>query len=170
MSPAVLDGQTPIALAAFSYDTNSLNVTVIAYQESNWAVVAQLSRPSDEPVAVSPSFPWMVTASYSPGISVGDVTHNKIPTFLIPLNFTDNIPGSFVVQTTPSSISSWNYATSYPSLGNLRPTNVLARTPSFIGNEIMSTYNNCIPDCASGKVTAQYWQFDPTKQAFVLRG
>ncbi|CAG4906861.1 MULTISPECIES: hypothetical protein [Acidithrix] len=168
LSPAVLDGQTPVALAAFSYDPNSLNVKVMAYQQGQWTVVAELARPSDEPAAVDPSFPWMVTASYSPGITVGDVTNNRKPTFLIPLDFADNIPGAFVIQTSPVSISSWQYANFYP-FGKATPTNVLARNPSFVGTEIRSTYNNCNPDCASGTVTAQYWQFDQTKQAFRMQ-
>jgi hypothetical protein len=100
-----------LALAAFSYDPNSLNVKVMAYQQGAWAIVAQLARPSDLPAAVDPSFPWMVTASYSPGVTVGDVTDNQTPTFMIPLDFADNIPGAFVIQTSTSSISSWQYAT-----------------------------------------------------------
>ena len=170
VSPIVLDGGIPIALAAFSYDPKSLYVKVIAYQMGSWSIVAQLSQPSDERAPVDPSFPWIATGSYSPGIRVGDVTDNQTPTFLIPLLFADNIPGAFVVQTSPSSISSWTYATFSPSMGNSHPTNVLARSPSFVGNEIMSTYDNCIPDCASGSITAQYWQYDPTMRSFVPRG
>ncbi|NNN12470.1 MAG: hypothetical protein HKL81_01815 [Acidimicrobiaceae bacterium] len=165
LSPAVLEGRIPLALAAFSYDPNSLNVKVMAYQQGAWAIVAQLARPSDLPAAVDPSFPWMVTGSYSPGVTVGHVTDNQTPTFMIPLDFADNIPGAFVIQTFASSISSWQYADFYPS-GSSAPTNVLARTPTFVGAEIKSLYDNCNPDCASGNVTPQYWKFDATKLVF----
>ncbi|MDA8026080.1 MAG: hypothetical protein M0T78_06025 [Actinomycetota bacterium] len=167
VSPAVLDGTTPIALAAFSYDPKSLNVKIFTYQSGSWSISDQLSRPQGLEAQANPSYPWMVTGSYSPGITVGDVTQNGEPSFMIPLLFADNIPGSFVIQTSPTSLSRWHYANFNPSNG-AKYTDVLARNPKFSATEIISSYDNCTPNCASGKTTQQFWHFDPGKQEFVL--
>ncbi len=168
-SPIVIDGSTPVALAAFSYDPSGLNVKIFADQGGSWSIVDQLPRPSDLSAPVDPSFPWMITANYSPGITVGDVTNNSTPTFMIPLSFADNIPGSFVIQTSSTSMTNWQYANFYQS-GIKTPTNVLGRDAKFANSTIVSIYNDCNPDCASGHTANIYWIYDPKIMGFVEEG
>ncbi|MDA8277848.1 MAG: hypothetical protein M0Z45_06615 [Actinomycetota bacterium] len=166
VSSVVVDGHTPVALAAFSYDPNSLNVKIFAYQSGSWSVVKQLGAPSGITAPNAANHPWMVTDKYGHGIAVANITSDGAPTFMIPLLFADNIPGSFVIQSSTTSLRSWKYANFYP-LGSKKPLEVLGRNPVFTSTGVVSQNDDCNPDCASGHVTNQSWTFDASKRDFV---
>jgi hypothetical protein len=154
-APVADDGQT-VAVAAFSYDPNGHPVQVLSYSAGHWTLLAGLAAPTGN--GVNPGTVVFLTAG---PVAVADVTGDGRPDFLIMSSAADNVPGFVVSQ----AGGTWRYI---PFLGPNAPspTDVLARSPQFEGNSLVSDYNDCVPDCAGGHNSTIYWTYQPSAGEF----
>jgi len=155
-APVADEGQT-VAVAAFSYDPNGHPVQVLAYSAGHWTPVAALAAPT----GFGPAVPGSVVLLTAGPVAVADVTGDGRPDFLLMASAADNVPGFVVSQ----AGGTWRYI---PFLGPYAPspTDVLARSPQFQGNTLVSDYNNCVPDCAGGQNSTIVWTYQPSTGEF----
>jgi hypothetical protein len=92
---------------------------------------------------------------------VAEVTGDGRPDFLVMGSAADNVPGFVVSQ----DGGTWRYI---PFSGPYAPspTDVLGRQPQFQGNTLVSDYDNCVPDCASGQNSTIVWTYQPSTGEF----
>ena len=156
------DGGSLIAVAAFSYDPSGRPVQVLRFADGQWAEIVALPTPS----GVGGSSFWLASRSEIGGlaaISVADVTGDGRPDFLIPLNAADNVPG--IVLSQDGASSGWRYVpfTQGPSSS---PQYLFARDARFQGSTLLTTSDNCIPNCASGANVTTSWVYEPRAGIF----
>jgi hypothetical protein len=155
-APVVDDGHT-IAVAAFSYDPGGHPVQVLEYSNGNWMTLAALPAPTGQ-FGIFPS--TYVSLTTDP-VSVADVTGDGRPDFLITGSAADNVPGFVVSQ----DGGLWRYI---PFSGPYvtPPKDVIGGSPQFLGDSLVSDYDNCIPDCAQGQNSAITWTYDSSTGDF----
>jgi hypothetical protein len=167
-TPPVNDAGSLIAVAAFSYDPNAKPVQVVSYSNGRWVQSAALPAPvgsaSYVPGGAAMNAYWL---AYYPGsaISVADVTRDGRPDFLIPLNAADNVPGVVVSQDGGPGGSGWRYVP-YTQGSSTARFYTFARAAQFRGNTLVTTYDNCNPNCAQGANYTITWTYERTAGAF----
>jgi hypothetical protein len=145
-SQPVDDDGILVAVAAFSYGPGGHPVQVLAYRQGRWAPVASLPFPDWPPErATLPILPDSV-------VSEADVTGDGRPDFLVMLEAADNTPGIVVSE----DGGGWRYV---PFTGAFATSDVVARDPRFVGATVVSTYDDCNPDCASGHNDTMTWSY-----------
>lgn len=156
-APVADDGGT-VAVAAFSYDPGGHPVQVLAYRGGQWTPVAALAAPTGQ---FGANIPASVVFLTQDPVSVADVTGDARPDFLVMGSAADNVPGFVVSQ----DGGTWRYI---PFSGPYAPspTDVLGRQPQFQGNTLVSDYDNCVPDCASGQNSTIVWTYQPSTGEF----
>ena len=167
-TPPVDDAGRLIAVAAFSYDPSAEPVKVLGYSNGRWIQSAALAPPTGSAPYVPPGAAmnayWL---AYYPGnaISVADVTGDGRPDFLVPLNAADNVPGAVVSQDGAVGGSGWRYV---PYTQGSSPTRYyeFARDARFQGNTLVTTYDNCNPDCAQGANYDVTWTYERATGVF----
>jgi len=149
-SNPVADRGRLVAVVASSYDPGGHPVQVLGYTDGSWSPLARLAAPSWQPgTNVPPGVLYLLPGS---PVSVGDVTGDGRPDFLILLQAADNTPGFVVTQ----DGGSWHYATFQGAAGTAE---VVGRNPQIEGSSLVSQYNNCTPDCAQGQNSTQVWTY-----------
>lgn len=167
-TPPVTDGVSLLAVAAFSYDPNAKPLRVLVYTNGRWTETAELPPAPQQgyvtpPTAAMNSF-WL---AYFPGasISVADVTKDGRPDFLIPLDAADNVPGAIVSQDGTADATGWRYVP-YTQGSSSTQRYIFARAARFQGNTLLTTYNNCKPNCADGTTSAITWAYQDKTGVF----
>jgi hypothetical protein len=156
-APVADDGHT-IAVAAFSYDPGGHPVQILQYEGGQWTALASLAGPTNGFAPLAPTSVVYLTAG---PVAVADVTGDGQPDFLVMSSAADNVPGFVVSQVG----GTWHYlAFSGPDAPE--GTYVLGRSPQFNGNTLVSDYNNCVPDCASGQNSTIVWTYQPSTGEF----
>lgn len=167
-TPPVNDAGSLIAVAAFSYDPSAKPVQVISYSNGQWVQSAALPAPVGSaayvPGGAAMNAYWL---AYFPGsaISVADVTRDGRPDFLIPLNAADNVPGVVVSQDGALGASGWRYVP-YTEGSSTAKFYTFARDAQFRGNTLVTTYDNCKPNCAQGSNYTITWTYERTAGVF----
>jgi len=158
-SPPEVDGSGIVAVAAFSYDPSGHPVQVLGYSGGRWSEVAGLPAPTGQGGS---NLPVSVVYLTQGPISVADVTGDGRPDFLVMASAADNVPG-FVVS--EDGGGTWRYI---PFSGPYAPTpiDVIARSPQFQGNMLVSDYDNCVPNCAQGQNSTIHWTYDRSTGEF----
>lgn len=159
----VSDGGTLVAVAAFSYDPTSKPVQVLGYTGGQWATLAVLPLPPGDagnpniPASAAMSPYWLADFSDA-AISVADVTGDGRPDFLVPINAADNVPGAVISQDSAQG-GTWRYVP-FEYQGVSTKFYELGRSPEFRGDVLVSTYDNCQPNCAQGATTTVTWSYE----------
>jgi hypothetical protein len=157
-SSPVEDRGVIVAVAAFSYSTAGKPVEVLSYGGGRWSTIATIGAdlgPPSQPLgnthllALEPGLP----------VSVADVTGDGRPDFLIMLQAASTTPAIVVSQ----AGGSWRFI---PNTGPFPTSDVVSGNPQFRGGRLVSTYDTCAPDCASGQNEAITWTYQPSKGAF----
>jgi hypothetical protein len=159
-SSPVTDGNSIVALLAFSYDPGGLPVKVLTFTRAHWSVTASLPPPIDPGTSASSANRLSLSVSTVPS---ADVTGDGQPDFLVLLAAADNSPGAVVSQ--DGSTRSWRYLT----FASAAATEVIGRNPMFQGDRLVSEKDNCVPDCARGKTTVLDWSYDTANGEFESR-
>ncbi len=149
-SDPVVDHGRLVAVVASSYDAAGHPVQILGYSGGTWSPLASLPAPSGQPGADVP--PGVLYLLPDTAISVGDVTGDGQPDFLVLLQAADNTPGFVVTQ----DGGSWHYATFAGTNGSAE---VVGRNPQIRGPTLVSDYDNCIPDCAQGQNSTLVWTY-----------
>jgi hypothetical protein len=157
-SSPIADQGSLVALAAFSYDPRGTPTEVLRYTNGQWHQEAALPKPED----AAPTGGWL---GVYPGstISAFDVTGDGRPDFLIPQLGADNTPGSVVSQDGATGSPPWRYI---PFTGPYPTSEIVGRDPVFRNNTLVTTYNNCDPDCAGGSVYPVTWTYERKSGVF----
>jgi hypothetical protein len=148
-----------VAVAAFSYSANGRPVRVLSYGGGRWRTVALLGPDLGAPV--QPRADRDLLGVSTVPVDVADVTGDGRPDFLVHLTAATNSPGVVVSQ--DGGHGHWRYV---PNAGPFTTSDVLARTPAFKGGRLVTVYNDCTPDCASGAQTPVVWTYEPTTGDF----
>lgn len=157
----VADAGGLVAVAAFSYEPNAKPLWVLGYTNGQWQILATLSTPPGYPASVPPGAAmnsnWLTNV---PGTAIAeaDVTGDRRPDFLIPLTGADNIPGAVVSQDDVPGGTSWRYIP-YTQGTSSTESYEFARSPQFQGNSLVTTYDNCSPNCAQGTNYTVTWTY-----------
>ena len=89
-------------------------------------------------------------------VQEADVTGDGLDDFLIRVEAGDNSPGVVVSH----DGGSWRLVRVREATGTPAVTDVyVARDPSFTGGHLLSTGDDCSPDCARGHITTLTWQY-----------
>src|ERR1035438_6791815 len=145
-----------VAVAAFSYSATGHPVQILSYAAGHWSTVAALGPDVGPPV--QPSADLFFLAPGTP-VSVADVTGEGRPDFLIRVQAADNAPGIVVSQ----DGGTWRYI---PNSGPFPTSDVVARNPQFQDGRLVSDYDNCVPDCASGHNYQIVWTYEHSSGDF----
>ena len=157
-SSPVADGNTIVALLAFSFDPGAQPVKVLTFAHGRWTITASLPQPLDPGTSASNHDRLALDASTVPS---ADVTGDGRPDFLILLAAADTSSGAVVTQDGPSG--SWRYVAFSEAA---QATDVIGRNPMFQGDRLVSEQDNCVPDCARGKITVLDWSYNKASAAF----
>jgi hypothetical protein len=167
-TPPVADGGALVAVVAFSYDPNTKPLRVLVYTGAQWTEVAELPPApgpgfGTPPAAGMNSF-WLANFDGA-AISIADVTKDGRPDFLIPINAADNVPGAVVSQDGTPGGTGWRYI---PYLQGSSTTQryVFARDARLQGTTLLTTYDNCNPDCAGGTTFTITWTYQSKNGVF----
>lgn len=158
----IQDGNSLIAVAAFSYDATGKPVQVLRYGNGQWTEEAALPSPP----GTGESSLWLANRAdlgNLASISVGDLTGDGLPDFLVPLNAADNVPGAVISQDGASG--GWRYV---PYRQGASPTQqfLFARDARIQDGRLVTTYDSCNPSCATSKPVAVTWIYEPGTGAF----
>ncbi len=157
-SSPVDDRGTIVAVAAFSYSATGKPVEVLSYRGGRWSIVAAIGAdlgPPSQPLGNT----HLLALDTGLPVSVADVTGDGRPDFLIPLQAASTTPGVVVSQ----DGGPWRFVR---NTGPFPTSDVVSGNPQFHGGRLLSTYDNCDPDCASGHDEAITWTYQPSKGAF----
>ncbi len=94
-------------------------------------------------------------------ISVADPTGDGRPDFLIPESTADNIPGAVLSEDGPTG--QWRFI---PFTGPFPTSTTVGKNPQFRGEALISTYDDCTPDCARGTSYTVTWTYEPNSGSF----
>jgi hypothetical protein len=158
-SAPVVDNGTLVAAVAFTAVSSGRPVQILAYHDSAWSPIATLPPPGGPPI-VSPQTGALFLVPGSP-IWSADASGAGRPDFLILFQAADNTPGVVV----SSAGGQWHYVLT--QFGSYPVTPVLARNPAFSGTSLVTTYDSCVPDCASGQNFSVTWSYDAADGMFV---
>ena len=158
-SPPVPDDGLIVAVAAFSYASTGHPVQVLSYVDGHWSIIATLGPDLGPPVQPQPDTLELVSGA---PVSVADVTGDGLPDFLIKLEAADNSPGVVVSQ----DGGPWRYV---PNTGPYASSDVVSKDPEFLDGKLVSTYDDCVPDCASGHSYQFTWTYQPSSGQFTRR-
>ena len=136
----VPDHGSLVAVVGVQSGAASGRIDVLGYRGGGWVTLARLSV-VDFPIV--PATPVQVAAAAGGGR----------PDFLVLVAAADNTPGVVVGQLG----GRWRLI---PNAGPFPTSVYVARNPRFIGGRLVSQYDNCAPNCASGTVTPIDWTFD----------
>jgi hypothetical protein len=151
-SAPVKDGSKTVAVAAFSYSATGHPVQVLSYAAGRWSTVATLGPDLGPPAQPRADVNLLSLAPGAP-ISVADVTGDGLPDFLIIVQAADNTPGIVVSQ----DGGRWRYI---PNSGPFPTSYIVARNPRFQNGKLVSEFDDCIPDCASGHTYQIVWTYE----------
>lgn len=157
-STPVDDQGTIVAVAAFSYSATGKPVEVLSYGGGRWSIAAAIGAdlgPPSQPLGNT----HLLALDTGLPVSVADVTGDGRPDFLIPLQAASTTPGVVVSE----DGGPWRFV---PNTGPFPTSDVVSGNPQFQGGRLVSTYDNCDPDCASGHDEAITWTYRPSKGAF----
>jgi hypothetical protein len=165
--PVNADGDL-VAVVAFSYDPNAKPLQVLGYAHDQWNLLIALSPPPGQgdvtPSGAAMNSYWLADFNRA-AISVGDVTGAGRPAFLIPLDGADNVPGALVSQAGATAAAPWRWVP-FTEGSSTTPFYVVTRSPAINGSTLVSTYDNCTPDCAGGTNYTIRWIFEPDTGGF----
>lgn len=156
----IQDGNTLVAVIAYSYDPGGNPVQVLAYKNGQWKVTATLADPwcpcdfpTPKPSTVDTTIP----------IQVSDVTGDGRPDFLISMTAAGTTPGAVLSQDGAPD-GHWRYVP-FSGPGAAPKALRVGGSPHFEDGELVSTYGNCSPDCADGTNSTVTWTYqDSTKE------
>ncbi|HVA08748.1 MAG TPA: hypothetical protein VNG12_18595 [Acidimicrobiales bacterium] len=161
----VNDAGVVVAVAAFSYDPAAKPVQVLAYTQGQWTHAASLPLPWDDSArGAAMNSGWL--ANYA-GLTItdADVTGDGRPDFLIPLGAADNTPGLVLSQDGTSGGTSWRFVP-YIQGSATTLSYEFARDARFQGNKLVTTYDNCQPNCAQGTTNPITWTYQRASARF----
>lgn len=160
-TPPVSDGGALVAVVAYSYDSDAKPLQVLTFTDGHWTQTAALP-PAPGQGFVTPQGAVMNSSwlAYFPeaAISVADVTKDGRPDFLIPLNAADNVPGAVVSQDSADRATGWRYVP-YTQGTSSTQQYIFARNARFQGNLLLTTTNDCNPNCAQGTTSTITWAY-----------
>jgi hypothetical protein len=136
----VRDDGALVALVGVQTGVASGRVLILGYRATGWITLARLAVSEFPIVPASP-------------VQVADVTGLGRPDFLVLVAAADNTPGVVVGQVA----GRWELI---PNAGPFPTSRYMAREPAFLGDRLVSQYDNCMPNCAAGTVTRIDWTFD----------
>jgi len=142
----VNDDGSLVALVGVQTGVASGRVIVFGYRATGWH---QLARLAVSQFPIIPATP----------VQIADVTGGGRPDFLVLVAAADNTPGVVVGQWA----GHWELI---PNAGPFPTSRYVARNPHFVGNRLVSQYDSCTPDCASGTETPIDWTFDAARGEF----
>lgn len=143
-SNPVVDGEALIAVVGLQRGSHDHAIEVLDLREGAARLVAEVVLPE-------PSY----DLSADLPIEVADVTGDGRPDFLVRVVAGDNEPGVVVSD----DGGSWRLV---PVTGPGAPAVsevYVARDPRFSGDHLVSTSDDCNPDCASGHMSAVTWAY-----------
>jgi hypothetical protein len=143
----VSDDGSLVALVGVQTGVASGRLIVLGDSGSGWTTVARLSV-SEFPII--PATP----------VQIAHVTGGGRPDFLVLLAAADNTPGVVVGQVG----GRWELIR---NAGPFPTSPYVARSPRFGSNGLVSQYDNCTPNCASGITTSIDWTFDASRGEFI---
>jgi hypothetical protein len=141
------DDGSLVALVGVQTGAASGRILILGYDGATWHTVARLVL-ADFPIV--PATP----------VSIADVTGTGRPDFLVLVAAADNTPGVVVGQLGRQ----WRLI---ENAGPFPTSRYVAREPRFVGDRLVSQFDNCTPDCASGTVTPIDWTFDAARGEFI---
>jgi hypothetical protein len=117
------------------------------------------AHPLAELTLPEPSYEFATDA-----VEVADVTGDGQPDFLVRVSAGDNDPGVVVSD----DGGSWRLveATRGPAGSSQFSDVYVARDPSYVGAHLLSTYDDCTPDCADGHSTTLTWTYQRQDGSF----
>lgn len=162
-SAPVVDGESIVAVVAYSYSPTGHTIDVLSYATGGWSVLAPLSSG----VAALRSNPHLLRLSTWSSSGVASTTLTAVgPAFLVLTIAATTLPGLVVAPT--GTGGAWQIVPHGPEYGLLAASTVVfAKTPHFTGSAVITTHDNCVPDCASGQNTQVRWTYDPSQKMFV---
>jgi len=145
-APVSDDGML-VALVGVQTGTTSGRVIVLGDSGSGWRTLARLSV-SEFPIV--PATP----------VQIAHATGDQRPDFLVLVAAADNTPGVVVGQIG----GRWQLIR---NAGPFPASPYVARNPRFLRNRLVSQYDDCRPNCASGTTTSIDWTFDAARGEFI---
>lgn len=164
-SAPVRDGSSVIAVAALNQPPDARPVQVLGWDGTRWSQITDLALPHGQPeclVGCGTAGPNTFFFVAGGTVSVADVTGDGRPDFLLAYAAADNVPGLVVSQ--DGADGGWRFVAHTGAAGL---TLELARDPVFQGGRLVSYYNDCVPDCASGHTSPVYWTYNRSRGYFV---
>lgn len=135
-----------VAVVGVQTGVVSGRLLVLGYRNARWRTLARLAV-SQYPIV--PAHP----------VQVARVTGDARPDFLVLVAAADNTPGVVVGQVS----GRWALI---DNAGPFPTSPYVARSPRFVGGRLVSTFDDCSPDCASGTETPIDWRYDPARGEF----
>jgi hypothetical protein len=148
-----------VAVAAYFYSATGRTIQVLSYAAGRWRVAASLRPALGAPV--QPRGDRDLLALADRAVPAADVTGDGRPDFLVALSAATNMPGVVVSQ--DGAGGGWRLV---PARGPFPSSDVVARTPRFEGRRLVSTYDDCVPDCASGHRSSLVWTYERSIKSF----
>ena len=134
-------GTGVVAVVGLEPDLADRSIVVVSIAHGTATPVATLALPA-------PSYDF---ARNLP-VRIGDVTGDGLPDALVRLEAADNAPGVVV----SGDGGTWRLVPQ-----GARPDDVyIGRDPTIVGDQLRSTRNDCVPDCAQGHTTTVVWGYD----------
>jgi hypothetical protein len=152
-----------VAVAAFFYSAAGHPVQVLSYAAGTWSVVAALGPDLGAPVQPLDNRHVLALDPGTP-VSVADVTGDGRPDFLVLLSAASATPGVVVSQ----DGGTWRYVPNRQ--GSSPASDVLFDDPRFQDGRLVSTYDDCVPDCASGQSVPIVWTYERSSGEFRAPG
>jgi len=145
-SGPVDDRGSLVAVVGVQTGVASGRLLVLGYRGDRWRTLARLA------VSQYPIVPAQT-------VEVAHVTGDARPDFLVLVAAADNTPGVVVGQV----FGRWVLI---DNAGPFPTSPYLARSPHFVGGRLVSTFDDCQPDCASGTETPIDWRYDRARREF----
>ncbi|HET9731341.1 MAG TPA: hypothetical protein VFP54_01590 [Acidimicrobiales bacterium] len=152
-SDPVADEHTTVAVAAFSYTPEDLPVQILTYGDAGWSVTASLPPPHG-----LGSTGGLFLAADGP-VTVGDVTGDGRPDFLLDVSAAGDTPGVVVSQ----DPNGWRYV---PNAGPYPASDVVNGQPRLLDGHLVSDFNDCSPNCAVGHLATMVWSYQAATGVF----
>jgi len=144
----IVSGRSHIAIVGRNRGVHDHVIAVLSLDHVSAIPLANLSLPY-------PSFEF---APDTP-LRVADATGDGAPDVLVRLLAADNEPGVVV----SNDGAAWRLVPVSSDATDV----YIARDPTFKAGRLTSTSNDCIPDCADGRMTTITWRYDRQGRQFV---